>query len=327
MTPASVCSLSLDLDDEWSYLKTAGREGWQSLPSYLDRVVPRVLSFMARRHLTLTVFVVGQDAALPRNRGLIEDVAAAGHEIGNHSFAHEPWLHLDGRARLETDLVRAEEHIERIVGQRPVGFRAPGYSLSAATVAILLERGYRYDASSLPSVLGPLARAYYFARTGLRSDAALQRRALFGRFRDGLRPIRPYRWRADDRELLEIPVTTMPFIRVPIHASYVLYLSARSPALARAYFRVAMALCAATGTAPSILFHPLDFLGGDEAPALGFFPGMHLSATHKLRVLDEVLDGLLDRFRPVTLAEHARLESGQARSTLDVRLLPVAGGR
>jgi hypothetical protein len=88
---------------------------------------------------------------------------------------------------------------------------------------------------------------------------------------------------------------------------------------------MAVALCAATGTAPSLLFHPLDFLGGDEAPALSFFPGMDLPASRKLPLLDEMLDCLLDRFRPITLAEHARMESGQALSALDARLLPVAG--
>lgn len=323
MTSVPVCSLSLDLDDEWAYLKTAGREGWQSLPSYLDRAVPRALDIFARRRLALTVFVVGQDAALPRNRGLLEAVAAAGHEIGNHSFAHEPWL--SGREALEADLARAEEHIERAVGRRPVGFRAPGYSLSADMVAALIQRGYHYDASALPSLLAPLARAYYFARTGLGADEARRRGALFGRLRDGLRPIRPYRWRAGAQELLEIPVTTMPFLRVPIHASYVLYLSARSPALARGYFRAALALCRATGTAPSLLFHPLDFLGGEEVPALSFFPGMGLSASHKLRMLDEMLDRVLASFRPVTLAEHARIAADGDLRLLDPGLLPAGG--
>ncbi len=38
-----VASLSLDLDNQWSYMKTHGDAGWESFPSYLDIVVPRVL--------------------------------------------------------------------------------------------------------------------------------------------------------------------------------------------------------------------------------------------------------------------------------------------
>ena len=39
MKPAA--SISLDLDNLWSYLKTQGAPGWESYPSYLDQVVPR----------------------------------------------------------------------------------------------------------------------------------------------------------------------------------------------------------------------------------------------------------------------------------------------
>ena len=33
-------SISLDLDDQWSYMKVHGDEGWETFPSYLDIVVP-----------------------------------------------------------------------------------------------------------------------------------------------------------------------------------------------------------------------------------------------------------------------------------------------
>ena len=91
-------SLSLDLDNQWSYMKTHGDPGWQSRPSYLDTVEPRILDFLAARRLTITFFIVGQDAALEKNRAVLGSIAAAGHEIGNHSFRHEPWLHLYTRA-------------------------------------------------------------------------------------------------------------------------------------------------------------------------------------------------------------------------------------
>src|SRR5687768_14139770 len=87
-----VASLSIDLDDKWSYLKTHGDRGWESLPSYLELLVPRVLEFLKARELSVTFFIVGQDAALPKNRDLLGAIADGGHEIGNHSYHHEPWL-------------------------------------------------------------------------------------------------------------------------------------------------------------------------------------------------------------------------------------------
>jgi uncharacterized small protein (DUF1192 family) len=309
--PPAVASLSLDLDNLWSYLKIHGDPGWESFPSYLDVAVPRILGFLAARGLRITFFVVGQDAAREENREPLAALAAAGHEIGNHSFRHESWLHLYSEAELEEELARAEEAIERTTGRRPTGFRGPGFSLSAGTLAVLARRGYRYDASTLPTFLGPLARAYYFRTAGLTEEQRRQRSALFGTFRDGLRPIRPYRWRVGETGVTEIPVTTLPLFRTPIHISYVLYLDLLSPALGRLYFGTALRLCRLTGVQPSILLHPLDFLGGDDTDALSFFPAMRRSGAWKTARVSEHLEVLARRFEVVTMWEHAeRLARG-----------------
>lgn len=300
--PASV---SLDLDNQWSYMKTHGDAGWSSFPSYLDVVVPRVLDFLAQRGLTITFFIVGQDAALKRNQTALAAIAAAGHEIGNHSFNHEPWLHRYSPAEVDAEIARAEEHIERATGRRPIGFRGPGFSVSPTVLDVLVRRGYRYDASTFPTFIGPLARMYYFMTSKLSRDELEQRKALFGAFSEGFRPNRPYLWRADAGELLEIPVTTMPLLRFPMHVSYLLYLSGASPALARAYFRFALRLCRLSGTCPSLLLHPLDFLGCDDTRALSFFPGMQLRSERKLALVSMALDELSLDYDIVTMARHA----------------------
>ncbi len=43
----------------------------------------------------------------------------AGHEVANHSFSHEPWLHLYSREQLEHEFDRAEASIEHATGKRP----------------------------------------------------------------------------------------------------------------------------------------------------------------------------------------------------------------
>ena len=85
-----IASLSLDLDNKWSYMKTHGDPGWEEYPSYLDVVVPRFIEFFEKRDQKMTVFIVGQDASRDKNREALASISAAGHEIGNHSFNHEP---------------------------------------------------------------------------------------------------------------------------------------------------------------------------------------------------------------------------------------------
>jgi hypothetical protein len=300
-----IASLSLDVDNKWSYLKIHGDPGWESFPSYLDVLVPRVLEFLGERNLQITFFVVGQDAALEKNHDALRSIAAEGHEIGNHSFSHEPWLHLYDNERIQKEIAVTEEEITSITGQRPVGFRGPGFSFSETTLEVLERRGYLYDASTLPTYLGPLARCYYFFNSSLSGEDLKHRGSLFGSFRDGFRPLKPYRWRGKDG-LLEIPVTTMPILRLPVHLSYLLYLSTFSRILAVRYFRSALALCRLTGVSPSILLHPLDFLGEDDNIGLSFFPGMKLRSGQKLRLVSEVLRVCSDEFQVVNLKEHAR---------------------
>jgi peptidoglycan-N-acetylglucosamine deacetylase len=300
-----VASLSLDLDNQWSYMKTHGDAGWDAYPSYLDIVVPRVLEFLAARGLRITFFVVGQDAALERNRDALAALSAAGHEIGNHSFRHEPWLHLYSEEELQTELARAEDAITEATGYRPVGFRGPGYSLSETALRVLVQRGYRYDASTLPTYIGPLARAFYFRSARLDDEQRHERSQLFGSFRDGMRPVGPYRWSVGERTLLELPVTTMPAVKVPVHVSYLLYLSAFSPALARLYFAAAMQACRLARIGPSILLHPLDFLAADHVDELAFFPGMALPLERKLDTVAMSLDLLTRNFDVRPVGEHA----------------------
>lgn len=300
-----LASLSLDLDNKWSYMKTHGDAGWEQFPSYLDVVVPRVLELLSQRQLKITFFIVGQDAALEKNHQALRSITQSGHEIGNHSFNHEPWLHLYSREQIEAELKRAEEAIQAVTGVCPIGFRGPGFSLSSDVIDVLTRRGYQYDASTFPTFLGPLARAYYFMKSRLDKTQHEQRKNLFGSIRDGFRPLRPYRWQSPAGELIEIPVTTMPLFRVPIHVSYLLYLAGFSQAVALSYFRTAMSFCRMSGTEPSLLLHPLDFLGGDDDADLSFFPAMQMRSTVKLAFVEKVIDLYSRRFEVVTMQRHA----------------------
>ena len=309
-----LASLSMDLDNLWSYMKTHGDAGWELFPSYLELVVPRVLNFLRQRDLRITFFIVGQDAVLEKNALALRSIAEAGHEIGNHSFHHEPWLHLYTLPQIEAELIRAEKSIHEATGQKPVGFRGPGYSLSLPILQALMQLGYDYDASTLPTYIGPFARAFYFMTAKLSPEEKKFRKMLFGGLRDGLRPLNPYRWRLDgaSQGLIEVPVTTMPIFKIPFHMSYILYLSRFSARLARAYFRIATLLCRLTRTSPSLLLHPLDFLGGDEIRELSFFPAMDLSGERKIELVSQILSIYSDSFTIVPVKDHAQATAQQA---------------
>lgn len=302
-----IASLSLDLDNKWSYMKTHGDEGWQSYPSYLDIVVPRFLDALEQHGQKITVFIVGQDADIEANHKWLKQIASAGHEIGNHSYHHEPWLHLYSDEQIEQELSRAHACIENATGVTPQGFRGPGYSLSDSVLSVLHQMGYRYDASTFPTYIGPLARAYYFMTTTLSAEQHDERKRLFGTWRDGVQTLRPHWRQAGDGELIELPVSTMPIFKLPFHLSYLIFLSQYSVNLARVYFRWALTMCKLTRVEPSFLLHPLDFLGVEDGIGLDFFPGMQMKRTQKMALFNSVYSIMSARYHVVTTGEHASI--------------------
>ena len=165
-----IASISLDLDNQWSYMKIHGDEGWDQYPSYFNIFVPHVLDVLDDLNLKITFFIVGKDTESEENRKYLRMITERGHEVGNHSYHHESWLQTYSYEKIEKEIREAEEAIEEVTGVRTIGFRGPGFSWSKDLLKVLENRGYRFDASTLPTYLGPLARMYYFKKSDLSKE-------------------------------------------------------------------------------------------------------------------------------------------------------------
>jgi len=297
-------------------MKTHGDPGWEEFPSYLDIFIPQILDVLDGLNLKITFFIVGKDAALNKNWDVLKLLTERGHEVGNHSFHHEPWVHRYSKDKIKREVLEAEDHIFKVTGQKPIGFRGPGFSWSPDLLEVLAENGYLYDASTFPTYIGPLARAYYFRKANLRKADKEKRKELFGSFNDGLKPVKPYLLHlSSGATILEIPVTTIPIIKIPFHLSYLLYLSCLSTSLMSFYLKFAITLCRITGTEPSFLLHPLDFIGGDQVRELAFFPGMDLQESKKMELCKKVLKELAQHFNLTNMSSHARSVLNQVAIT------------
>jgi hypothetical protein len=82
----------------------------------------------------------------------------------------------------------------------------------------------------------------------------------------------------------------MPLFKAPIHASYILYLAQFSKPLAKTYWHMALTMCRAAGVGPSLLLHPLDFMGCDDDRDLAFFPAMGRPAEPKIEIVAWMID-------------------------------------
>jgi len=286
-----IAGISLDLDNQWSYMKIHGDEGWDQYPSYFDIFIPHILKVLDELNLKITFFIVGKDTEKEENRKYLKMITDHGHEVGNHSYHHESWLQTYSFEKIEKEIINAENAIFDATGHRPTGFRGPGFSWSVDLLKVLQSRGYLYDASTLPTYLGPLARAYYFAKSDLSKEEKKSRKELFGKFSEGFRTLKPYKWDlGDSKTIVELPVTTMPVVKFPFHLSYLIYLSNISMGLMKFYLWLALKMCKITNTPISFLLHPLDLVGGDQITQLAFFPGMNVDSTRKVKVFKMVIE-------------------------------------
>jgi peptidoglycan-N-acetylglucosamine deacetylase len=100
---------------------------------------PRILTALRRRAARATFFVQARRAVA--NRGLIEAMLEAGHEVGFHCLDHV--RHSQRTAEgVESDLAEGLEMLER-VGATPGAWRAPWGIETDATRGLATEHGLR----------------------------------------------------------------------------------------------------------------------------------------------------------------------------------------
>ncbi|GME46186.1 polysaccharide deacetylase family protein [Neofusicoccum parvum] len=150
-TPKIRVVLSIDFDAVSGWLGT-GAHPANNLADYSSghfaaRVgVPRLLRLFAKHAIAdrVTWFVPGHSAeSFPAQ---MRAIVASGAEVACHGYAHEDAARLTPAQ--ERDVVkRCVEVLVEAGAPRPVGWRAPLYSVREGTLDLLQELGFEYDAS------------------------------------------------------------------------------------------------------------------------------------------------------------------------------------
>src|SRR5215203_171783 len=237
--------LSIDFED-WHQLvhRRVGRSDWDRRGAALERQTDVVLTLLDDLGVKATFFVLGMTS--DRYPDVVREVAARGHEIASHGYAHER-VHSQTPDSFRADVERSLEAVESAAGVRPVGYRAPAFSITRDTpwaYDVLGDLRFEYDSSQydsprVPNRISPIPRA-------------------------------PYRLRAESgAELWELPVA-----------------AASIPVGGGAYWRVLPAALLsrtlrrliAEGAAPALYFHPYEFdpepLRADGGGAAGTLLGV-----------------------------------------------------
>ncbi len=143
--------------------------------------VPRILHLLERREIPATFFIPGH--TVETFPDLCRRVAAAGHEIGLHGYAHEVVSTLTPEQERAV-FRRSHDVLTELLGAPPRGNRTPSWDLTPHTIPILRELGVLYDSSLMSNDHTP-----FYARQG-----------------DEVPPDAPYRF-GQETEIVELPVS------------------------------------------------------------------------------------------------------------------------
>jgi peptidoglycan/xylan/chitin deacetylase (PgdA/CDA1 family) len=106
--------------------------------------VPRILDLLKRYGIKSSFFTPGMVVGTYPH--LVEQIAAGGHELGNHGWTHIPPASLAPEQE-EEGLLKGNEIIRKYWGRDPAGYRSPSWDLSDATLPLLLKHGFTYESS------------------------------------------------------------------------------------------------------------------------------------------------------------------------------------
>lgn len=99
---------------------------------------PYLLDVLKKHQARATFFVVGNRMEkLPQ---VIVRINSEGHELGNHSYSHADFNHLDKNA-IQNEIRQTNQLIHEISGQTPRYFRPPGGYLSYEMMELTVNEG------------------------------------------------------------------------------------------------------------------------------------------------------------------------------------------
>ena len=143
---AAAFTFDFDAEEVWLARDPANaqRPGVLSQGTYGAKVaVPLLLELLERRGIRATFFVPGRVAE--RHSQRVEEIVAAGHELGHHGYTHTTPAALSAQQEQE-ELVRAKQILEGF-GVSVVGYRSPGWDFSPQTLALLERHGFLYSSN------------------------------------------------------------------------------------------------------------------------------------------------------------------------------------
>ncbi|MCI5121354.1 MAG: DUF3473 domain-containing protein [Candidatus Electrothrix sp. AUS4] len=141
--------LTFDVEDWFqveNFKKYIPYSSWNSKELRVEKNTNELLDLLDSVSVPVqaTFFILGWIAE--RCPDLVREIQKRGHEVASHGFDHH-LCYNQSPDDLRDDLLRSKELLEDLTGRQVAGYRAPSFSITDDTLALVREVGYLYDSS------------------------------------------------------------------------------------------------------------------------------------------------------------------------------------
>jgi hypothetical protein len=302
MNKKKYATIQIDVDGLWVIFQHFGLTLHKEEDILYNSALPRFLELFKAYNIKATFFVVGRDLYVPARVAFLQQAIEDGHEIANHTMTHTEGFSYKTKDEKIEEIATAEKLIESVLGKRPRGFRTPSNDVDEETLRILEDRGYLYDSSLMPTFYGPLLKRIKFAKLKIkRKDNYL------GKWHYGLSPLTPYHpsptgiHKKGSMNIIEVPITTIPFLRFPFHTSFVM--ATQSFGCGTFLFDFGFFLLKLCNIPYNFVFHTNELSDPIFHADLSRQFGLHLSLKTKQTLCEHVLSKVTQHYTCITTHE------------------------
>lgn len=174
--------ITLDLENNWDFES-------DTLKYLVFDHVDEYIKMIQSLDIPLTIFVVGE--ILQDRPDVVQRLnAELDVEFHLHSHRHD----MNGEIDIHREISDGVNVFESVLGEKPSGYRAPRCIIDDGDLTALADAGFEFDSSICPSY-----------RPGVYNNLD--------------KPTRPY-FPDETPELLELPISVHPWLRIPMGQSY-----------------------------------------------------------------------------------------------------------
>lgn len=150
MKSKTILTFDLEFWHNSQFLEKYSPQDKRTSDDYIKESIEPILNLLIQYNQKATFFVLGQVAE--KYPEIIKQIFESGHEIASHGYSHKSLINLS-KDEFEKEIIKTNQILEKIINQKPIGFRAPNFSINNKTkwaLKILRKHNFQYDSSVSP---------------------------------------------------------------------------------------------------------------------------------------------------------------------------------